>query len=46
MCVLLPTAYQSAFAVATFAGLLDIHKHLSGLYLALVAIDENKHVNE
>ena len=39
MCVLLPTANQSAFYEAAFSGLSDVQEHLQ---LALVAIGEKQ----
>ena len=42
MCVLLPIANQSAFSVAAFSGLSDIHKCSGGLQLVLVAIGEKQ----
>ena len=40
MCVLLPTANQSAFSGAVFSGLSDVHERSVGLQLALAAIGE------
>ena len=42
MCVLLPTANQSAFSETAFTGLSDVHECSGGLQLALVAIDEKQ----
>ena len=38
MCVLFPTANQSAFSVAAFSGLSDVHDCSGGPQLTLVAI--------
>ena len=42
MCVLFPTANQSAFSLAAFSGLSDIHKHSGSPQLTLVAIGEEQ----